>query len=156
MLRRISLARAFHSYTGRLSFASRPDTSHSQPRTSYKAFHHEADQSAESQRPRPIPGPMETGGPPHEPAFLARNLEYSVTKMYGIQTAKDVVPLRILFCGSDEFSCESLRTLYNEHVKSPGRIVSIDVVVRPAKPTGRGLKEMREGTCSWTSSHVHD
>ncbi|KAL9100107.1 MAG: hypothetical protein Q9163_004482 [Psora crenata] len=52
-------------------------------------------------------------------------------------------PLRILFCGSDEFSIASLRALYNEHVRDSRLIASIDVVCRPGKPTGRGLKTIR-------------
>ncbi|KAK4033974.1 Methionyl-tRNA formyltransferase [Parachaetomium inaequale] len=54
-------------------------------------------------------------------------------------------PLRILFCGSDEFSVASLKALHNEHKKTgTGLIQSIDVVVRPSKPTGRGYKVLRE------------
>ena len=54
-------------------------------------------------------------------------------------------PLRILFCGSDEFSIASLRALYKEHKRDKALIESIDVVCRPAKPVGRGLKAIREG-----------
>ncbi|KAL1840965.1 hypothetical protein VTJ49DRAFT_7571 [Mycothermus thermophilus] len=58
-------------------------------------------------------------------------------------------PLRILFCGSDHFSCASLRALHEELRRGSsqdggGLIHSIDVVVRPAKPTGRGYKVLRE------------
>ncbi|KAI0146949.1 hypothetical protein GGR57DRAFT_478146 [Xylariaceae sp. FL1272] len=53
-------------------------------------------------------------------------------------------PLRILFCGSDEFSCASLKAVYDEHVENKDLIERIDVVVRPGKPTGRGRKEIRE------------
>lgn len=55
-------------------------------------------------------------------------------------------PLRILFCGSDAFSCDSLFTLHQELVHSarqPPLIQSIDVLVRPPKPTGRGLKALK-------------
>lgn len=53
--------------------------------------------------------------------------------------------LRILFCGSDEFSCASLAALQRENV-GPGRLVeALDVMVRPAKRTGRGLKQLRQG-----------
>ena len=55
-------------------------------------------------------------------------------------------PLRILFCGSDEFSCVSLRALHEEQKRNANLIRSIDVVVRPSKPTGRGYKVLREGT----------
>ena len=54
-------------------------------------------------------------------------------------------PLRILFCGSDEFSISSLRALYKEHKRDKTLIESIDVLCRPAKPVGRGLKDTREG-----------
>ncbi|KAL4944235.1 hypothetical protein BDV06DRAFT_112925 [Aspergillus oleicola] len=53
-------------------------------------------------------------------------------------------PLRILFCGSDDFSIASLQALHTEHVKQPDRIASIDVVCRPGKRVGRGLKQIRE------------
>ncbi|KAE8147287.1 methionyl-tRNA formyltransferase family protein [Aspergillus avenaceus] len=53
-------------------------------------------------------------------------------------------PLRILFCGSDEFSIASLQALHKEHLDRPDRISSIDVVCRPGKRVGRGLKKIRE------------
>ncbi len=53
-------------------------------------------------------------------------------------------PLRILFCGSDDFSGASLRALHDEHQNNPALIESIDVVVRPGKPTGRGYKVISE------------
>jgi methionyl-tRNA formyltransferase len=67
-------------------------------------------------------------------------------------------PLRILFCGSDEFSCASLRALdavrrgskAKGAVSSPSPsppppplVESIEVVVRPGKRTGRGLRTVR-------------
>lgn len=55
-------------------------------------------------------------------------------------------PLKILFCGSDEFSIASLRALTAAKRDVPRLIDSIDVVHRPAKPSGRGLKHLREGT----------
>ena len=57
-------------------------------------------------------------------------------------------PLRILFCGSDEFSVASLRALYKEHERDKALIASIDVVSRPPKPVGRGFKDTREGELS--------
>jgi hypothetical protein len=56
-------------------------------------------------------------------------------------------PLRILFCGSDDFSCESLSALHREHVRNPRLVESLDVMVRPPKRTGRGLKQFREVPC---------
>ncbi|KAF9882728.1 Methionyl-tRNA formyltransferase [Aspergillus nanangensis] len=63
---------------------------------------------------------------------------------YRLFTTKSHDPLRILFCGSDEFSIASLKALHDEHVKQPDRISSIDVVCRPGKKVGRGLKTIRE------------
>lgn len=57
-----------------------------------------------------------------------------------------VEPLRILFCGSDEFSITSLRALHKEHERDKTLVESIDVLCRPAKPVGRGLKDIREGS----------
>ncbi|KAK8879533.1 formyl transferase [Apiospora arundinis] len=56
---------------------------------------------------------------------------------------KESDALRILFCGSDEFSSASLRALHEEKERNPGLIESIDVVVRPGKPVGRGMKSIR-------------
>lgn len=63
-------------------------------------------------------------------------------------TSKAYEPLRILFCGSDDFSIASLRALREEQLKCSDRIASIDVVCRPGKRVGRGLKQIREGTSS--------
>lgn len=53
-------------------------------------------------------------------------------------------PLRILFCGSDDFSVASLEALNTERLaKSTADIESIDVVCRPGKPTGAGLRLIR-------------
>jgi hypothetical protein len=54
-------------------------------------------------------------------------------------------PLRILFCGSDDFSIASLKALHGEHSRRSDVINSIDVVLRPGKRVGRGLKTIREG-----------
>lgn len=54
-------------------------------------------------------------------------------------------PLRILFCGSDEFSSASLISLKEEKTKNPDLIRSIDVLCRPAKKVGRGMKKFAEG-----------
>jgi methionyl-tRNA formyltransferase len=58
--------------------------------------------------------------------------------------AKVSKPLRILFCGSDTFSAASLRALYAEQQRNPDGIRSIDVMVRPGKRSGRGMK-IRDG-----------
>ncbi|KAH0544675.1 hypothetical protein FGG08_001180 [Glutinoglossum americanum] len=54
-------------------------------------------------------------------------------------------PLRILFCGSDDFSVVSLKAVHKEFIERPDTIASIDVVCRPSKRTGRGFKKLREG-----------
>ncbi|OLN85591.1 Methionyl-tRNA formyltransferase, mitochondrial [Colletotrichum chlorophyti] len=53
-------------------------------------------------------------------------------------------PLRILFCGSDQFSCAALYALHEEKKRNPSLIESLDVVIRPGKLTGRGMKTVRE------------
>ena len=53
-------------------------------------------------------------------------------------------PLRILFCGSDDFSVTSLKAVHEEHKQNIASIASIDVVCRPGKRVGRGLKTVRE------------
>ncbi|KAL1797241.1 hypothetical protein ACET3X_003847 [Alternaria dauci] len=58
--------------------------------------------------------------------------------------ARTPEPLRILFCGSDNFSIASLRAIADAKRHVPKLIESIDVVHRPPKPTGRGLKKLRE------------
>ncbi len=49
--------------------------------------------------------------------------------------------LRILFCGTGDFSIESLKALHIESKKT-NQIKSIDVVTRKDKRTGRGLKTL--------------
>jgi methionyl-tRNA formyltransferase len=52
-------------------------------------------------------------------------------------------PLRILFCGADEFSIYSLRALDNLSREREELVDSIDVVCRPDKRVGRGLKHVQ-------------
>lgn len=49
--------------------------------------------------------------------------------------------LRILFCGTDEFSIESLKALHDESQKTK-QIKSIDVLTKKDKPIGRGSKRI--------------
>jgi len=74
------------------------------------------------------------------------NAHYSLTCRHKSTITYD--PLRILFCGSEDFSIASLRALHKEHIDRPDTIASIDVVCRPGKRVGRGLKAVREGRCS--------
>ncbi|MCJ1435534.1 Methionyl-tRNA formyltransferase [Xylographa pallens] len=53
-------------------------------------------------------------------------------------------PLRILFCGADEFSIASLKALHHEKLVNPDLIESLDVVCKVGKKYGRGLKKVRE------------
>ncbi|KAF2809329.1 Formyltransferase [Mytilinidion resinicola] len=69
---------------------------------------------------------------------------YPTTASRRFNSSKTSDPLRILFCGSDDFSIASLRAVHAEHLFDPGAIASIDVVHRPGKLTGRGLKQLRE------------
>lgn len=54
-------------------------------------------------------------------------------------------PLRVLFCGADEFSIYSLKALNKIRKENPDKVASIDVVCRKDKRVGRGLKQIREG-----------
>ena len=75
-------------------------------------------------------------------------ISYDPLKGTGIHryiSTKSSDPLRILFCGSEEFSIASLQALQNEHLEHPETIASIDVACRPGKRVGRGLKKVREG-----------
>ncbi len=60
-------------------------------------------------------------------------------------STKSSDPLRILFCGSNNFSIGSLRSLNDERQKDADSIASIDVVCKSAKRVGRDLKNVREG-----------
>ena len=77
-------------------------------------------------------------------SWQSSGLKTKLRRFYASSSHHD--PLRILFCGSDEFSIASLNALQRETVESASRIASIDVLCRPGKPTGRGLKFIREGT----------
>ncbi|KAI9708041.1 MAG: Methionyl-tRNA formyltransferase [Bogoriella megaspora] len=73
-------------------------------------------------------------------------LPYSSNKLRRFSSRSGVVhdPLRILFCGSDAFSIASLEALNRDRKHRPGSSSSIDVVCRPGKRVGRGLKAIRE------------
>ncbi|KAI0893507.1 Formyltransferase [Annulohypoxylon nitens] len=66
----------------------------------------------------------------------------SEEKVKETKVLKKSEPLRVLFCGSDEFSCAALEALYQEHKTNPELIESIDVVTRPGKFVGRGNKNL--------------
>lgn len=51
--------------------------------------------------------------------------------------------LRVLFCGSDPFSAESLKALHAEAQLADTTIASIDVVTKSDKRAGRGLKVVK-------------
>ncbi|KAF6807498.1 formyl transferase [Colletotrichum sojae] len=68
----------------------------------------------------------------------------ALRRHYSVAAGGASDPLRILFCGSDEFSCAALGALEAEKRRNPGLIESLDVVVRPGKLTGRGMKKIRE------------
>lgn len=72
----------------------------------------------------------------------ASNIGWRWTSTY----TKHHDPLRILFCGADEFSIYSLRALHKLKRARPDKIASIDVLCRKDKRVGRGLKQIQEGT----------
>lgn len=72
-----------------------------------------------------------------------RSFVSPIRRGFSSVTTKTAEPLRILFCGSDDFSAASLRALTHARRDIPSLIASIDVVHRPAKHTGRGLKKLR-------------
>lgn len=75
----------------------------------------------------------------HQPARLFR-------------TPTESESLRVLFCGSDEFSVASLEVLHNELVCNPTLIKSIDVLTRAPKRVGRGLKTVQPGEVNYDQS----
>ncbi|KAM0668386.1 hypothetical protein ACQRIU_001948 [Beauveria bassiana] len=56
-------------------------------------------------------------------------------------------PLKILFCGSDPFSCASLQALHEEQLANKGLVEEIEVMVVPGKKVGRGLTETARVPC---------
>ncbi|KAL1612226.1 Methionyl-tRNA formyltransferase [Paraconiothyrium brasiliense] len=72
-----------------------------------------------------------------------RSLVIPGCRRFNASSAATIPPLRILFCGSDDFSIASLRALVQAQKEVPRLIESIDVIHRPAKRTGRGLKTLR-------------
>lgn len=80
-------------------------------------------------------------------AVNARRLHYGEPRVHD--------PLRILFCGSDDFSTASLKALHKLYQDEGSNVIaSIDVALRPAKPFGRGLKKYREGVRSSEQSDL--
>ena len=82
--------------------------------------------------------------------LLARGHQLQRRWLHQAPTASEAAtksssPLRILFCGADDFSIPSLRAIDHERRSNPSLIESIDVVCRPDKRTGRGLKNIRQG-----------
>ena len=71
--------------------------------------------------------------------------QHSVWQIQRRLVNKSADPLRILFCGADEFSIASLKALHHEKRVNPDLIESIDVVCKVGKRHGRGLKNVREG-----------
>lgn len=77
----------------------------------------------------------------HAPLFTSP-IARLPTRRYHDSKRRHIDPLRILYCGSDEFSVASLRRLHEEHKEDADFIESIDVVCKPPKPYGRGLKKL--------------
>lgn len=64
-------------------------------------------------------------------------------------------PLRVLFCGADQFSIFSLKALNDVRLKYPDKVASIDVVCKKDKRVGRGLKNWQEGSMHLSSLFSH-
>lgn len=62
-------------------------------------------------------------------------------RLFSHETATDD-PLRILFCGTDDFSKESLRALHEYSQTPESNIDTIHVVTRTDKRVGRGRKQL--------------
>ncbi|CCU82347.1 methionyl-tRNA formyltransferase [Blumeria hordei DH14] len=76
--------------------------------------------------------------------FIKRAKLLVKTNHYSRSISKVSKPLRILFCGSDDFSVSSLKAVHRERERDPNLIKSIDVLCRPGKPVGRGLKKIHQ------------
>ena len=61
-------------------------------------------------------------------------------RQFSAAAANHSAKLKILFCGSDAFSCASLLALKDYATSAGSNVDSIDVVTRKDKRTGRGLK----------------
>ncbi|KAF3034232.1 Methionyl-tRNA formyltransferase [Didymella heteroderae] len=85
---------------------------------------------------------------------LHRPVRPNRTRCHSTASGKRADPLRILFCGSDAFSIRSLLALNKARQHSPTLIDAIHVAHRPAKPTGRGLKVLREVPIASTASSL--
>ncbi|RKF82041.1 putative methionyl-tRNA formyltransferase [Golovinomyces cichoracearum] len=75
----------------------------------------------------------------NKPKLFASAITHTLT-----YSSKASDPLRVLFCGSDEFSVSALRELEKEKITNPSLIKSIDVLCRPGKPIGRGMRKIAE------------
>ncbi|KAK4229659.1 formyl transferase [Podospora fimiseda] len=69
-------------------------------------------------------------------------------------------PLRILFCGTDIFATHSLTALHDKMISDQNLppedrlIESIEVMVRPPKPTGRGNKQLFKSPVHVEAEHL--
>ena len=76
---------------------------------------------------------------------LTSSARYGCRRAYSGSSTTSPDPLNILFCGADEFSIYSLRALRELQSKTPEKIAAINVVCRPDKYVGRGLRRIQEG-----------
>jgi hypothetical protein len=79
-------------------------------------------------------------------SFISHHRSFSTT----VRAARQHDPLRILFCGSDSFSIASLLSVVDVMRQDNKIVRSIDVLCRTDKRVGRGLKEVNQGTTTWT------
>lgn len=81
--------------------------------------------------------------PVSRPAFrlgtvLVSSRSYYIPTLYKTTSGKMTEPLRILFCGTDTLSCESLHALHEEWKYNRALVEEIEVVCLPSRPQGRG------------------
>ncbi|KAI5291767.1 Methionyl-tRNA formyltransferase [Ascosphaera aggregata] len=78
--------------------------------------------------------------------FQIESIRSCNSRRYCSATKSFSDPLRILFCGSDQFSINALCALQGERMRSPDTIQTIDIICRPPKRVGAKLKKIREGS----------
>lgn len=81
--------------------------------------------------------------------------------IYNVRTYSDAAPtqskahdpLRLLFCGSDVFSIHCLRALHLLQKSNPEKVKTIEVLCRPDKSVGHGLKQIQAGRSTGLLDH---
>lgn len=85
---------------------------------------------------------------------LSGRVAWPRPRWYTTNSGKISEPLRILFCGTDPVSAESLNALYREWEVNRELVEHIECAVIPPKPSGRGLKMRIE--CEYIYGFLYD